>query len=89
MTKTTLAQEFQQLNYSQALESDKEAQAWLEQNERRFGHYIDGAFVGQADATLVDVYNPATSEVLAQIEVATSKQIDLAIASARKAQPSW
>ena len=89
MTKTTLAQDFQQLNYSQALESDKEAQAWLEQNERRFGHYIDGAFVGQADATLVDVYNPATSEVLAQIEVATSKQIDLAIASARKAQPSW
>ncbi|MFT7179135.1 MAG: aldehyde dehydrogenase (NAD+) [Oceanospirillaceae bacterium] len=89
MTKTTLIQDFEQLNYSQALESDSEAQAWLQQNERRFGHYINGAFVSQADAQLIDVCNPATSEVLAQIEIATNEQVDLAIASARDAQPNW
>jgi aldehyde dehydrogenase (NAD+) len=86
---TTILQEFQQLNYSQALESDSEAQAWLQQNNRRFGHYIDGAFVSQADASLIDVCNPSTSELLAQIEVASDEQVDIAIASARQAQPSW
>jgi aldehyde dehydrogenase (NAD+) len=89
MTKMTLTQDFEQLNYSQALESDREAQAWLQKNERRFGHYINGCFVSQADAELIDVYNPATEERLAQIEVATSEQIDIAIASARAAQPGW
>tara|TARA_B110000503_G_scaffold69628_1_gene108515 strand:+ start:4314 stop:6761 length:2448 start_codon:yes stop_codon:yes gene_type:complete len=89
MTKTTLIQDFELLNYSQALESDSEAQAWLHQNERRFGHYINGAFVSQADAQLIDVCDPATSEVLAQIEIATSEQVDIAIASARDAQPNW
>ena len=89
MTKMTLTQEFEQLNYSQALESDSQAQAWLQQNNRRFGHYISGAFVSQPDAALVDVCNPSTSEMLAQIEVATSEQIDAAISSARKAQAGW
>ena len=85
----TLLNEFEQLNYSQALESDSQAQAWLQQNQRRFGHYIDGAFTGEVEATLVEVLNPATSEVLAHIEVASKEQIDLAIASARVAQPDW
>ncbi len=79
----TLIQEFDQLNYSQALESDAEAQAWLQSKGRRFGHYINGAFVSAADAQLIDVTNPATGKVLAQIEAATSAQVDQAIASAR------
>ena len=89
MTKMTLSQDFEQLNYSQALESDSEARAWLQENNHRFGHYVNGAFISQADAELIDVYNPATEERLVQIEVATSEQIDMAIASARAAQPSW
>ena len=85
----TLLNEFEQLNYSQALESDAQAQVWLQQNQCHFGHYIDGAFTSEADASLVEVLNPATSEVLAHIEVASKEQIDLAIASARVAQPVW
>ena len=88
-TKMTLLNEFEQLNYSQALESDAQAQAWLQQNQCRFGHYIDGAFTSEVDASIVKVLNPATSEVLAHIEVASKEQIDLAIASARVAQPAW
>ena len=89
MTKMTLTEEFKQLNYSQALESDSQAQAWLQQNERRFGHYINGAFVSELGAALIDVCNPSTSEVLAQIEVATSEQISTAVSSAREAQVGW
>ena len=89
MTKMTLTQEFEQLNYSQALESDSQAQEWLQKNQRRFGHYINGEFVSQTDAPVIDVYNPATSDLLAQIEVASSEQVDKAISCARQAQPSW
>ena len=85
----TLTQEFEQLNYSQALESDSQSQAWLQEHQRRFGHYINGEFVSQTDAALIDVYNPATSDLLAQIEAATTEQVDQAISCAREAQPSW
>jgi aldehyde dehydrogenase (NAD+) len=85
----TLQQEFEQLNYSQALESDVEAQAWLTQHQRRFGHYVNGVFVSQQGAQLQEVTNPATAELLAHIEVANADQIDQAVDAARKAQPSW
>jgi len=49
----TLQQEFEQLNYSQALESDGEAQAWLTQHQRRFGHYVNGVFVSQQGAHIL------------------------------------
>lgn len=89
MTTMTLIQEFETLNYSQALESDSQAQAWLEQNERRFGHYINGVFVSQADASLLEVLNPSNADVLAHIEVATAEQVTDAITSARAAQSGW
>ncbi|MCS5559359.1 MAG: aldehyde dehydrogenase family protein [Oceanospirillaceae bacterium] len=85
----TLQHEFEKLNYSQALESDAEAQSWLTRHDRHFGHYVDGAFVSQDDAQLVDVTNPATSELLAQVEIANAQQIDQAVDAARRAQPSW
>ncbi|MDC9719597.1 MAG: aldehyde dehydrogenase family protein [Gammaproteobacteria bacterium] len=85
----TLTQEFHNLNYSQALESSSEAQAWLEQQNRRFGHYIDGQFVSHSKAAFIEVTNPATGEALSQIEVATDEQVDAAVAAARKAQPDW
>lgn len=85
----TLVEEFNNLNYSQALESASEAQAWLEQSNRRFGHYIDGQFVSESDAELIEVTNPATGDLLGQIEVATQLQVDVAVAAARRAQPIW
>ena len=38
----TLIKSFDSLDYSDALESSKEAQDWLENNERRFGQLING-----------------------------------------------
>jgi len=85
----TLLKSFEDLDYSEALESHKEAQEWLESNDRRFGQLINGTFVTDKSAKLIESLNPSNSELLAQIEIANSEQLESAVKSARKAQPSW
>ena len=85
----TLLESFKELNYSQALESDAIALEWLKQNGNRFGQYIDGKFVTNNKAKLIDVHCPSNSSVLAKIEIANKHQIDIAVKAALKAQPKW
>jgi len=40
----TLLKSFEELDYSEALESSTEAQKWLEKHSRRFGQFINGKF---------------------------------------------
>ena len=47
----TLLKSFDNLDYSEAFESNKEAQDWLEKNGRRFGQLINGK--------LFQIINPA------------------------------
>ena len=68
----TLLKSFEDLDYSEALESNKEAQDWLESNNRRFGQLINGKFVSVKNAKLIESLNPSTSELLAHIEIANS-----------------
>lgn len=66
----TLIKSFEELDYSQALESDSEALAWLKKQGNQFGQYINGKFITQKTASLIAVNNPANSELLAHIEIA-------------------
>ena len=43
----TLLKSFDNLEYSEAFESNKKAQEWLETNGRRFGQLINGQFVSK------------------------------------------
>ncbi|PIE39312.1 MAG: succinate-semialdehyde dehydrogenase (NADP(+)) [Gammaproteobacteria bacterium] len=49
--------------------------------------FINGEW--QDGGALIDVYNPATGEVLAQVADAKLAQVDAAIAAARRAQKAW
>jgi malonate-semialdehyde dehydrogenase (acetylating)/methylmalonate-semialdehyde dehydrogenase len=52
-------------------------------------HYIDGvAFTGSSQR-YADVFNPATGQVTSQVPLATSADVDAAVASANKAWPAW
>ena len=84
-----LSKSIEELEYSQALESDKEAIAWLESNGRKFGQFIGGEFLFQKNADHIKVTNPADSSTLAAIEVADDKTVDLAVTAAAKSQKSW
>jgi aldehyde dehydrogenase (NAD+) len=85
----TILKSFDNLEYSEAFESSKEAQEWLEKNSRRFGQLINGQFVSNKDSDLIASLDPSNGELLANIEIANSQQLDSAVSSARKAQPAW
>ena len=75
------------MDYGPAPESTKEALAWLDRHERRFGLFIDNAWSEAAD-TFAST-NPADGAELAQLTQASSEDVDRAVAAARRAQPGW
>ena len=83
----TINEILQTMDYGPAPESTKEAQAWLDQHERRFGLFIDNAWTPAAD-TFAST-NPADGKELAQVTQASSADIDRAVEAARRAQPGW
>ncbi|WP_435190139.1 aldehyde dehydrogenase family protein [Pseudothioglobus sp. nBUS_23] len=85
----TILKSFDSLEYSEAFESSKEAHVWLEKNNRRFGQLINGRFVSNNKSDLIATLDPSNGELLANIEIANSKQLDSAVSAARKAQPAW
>ncbi|WP_040259679.1 betaine-aldehyde dehydrogenase [Pseudomonas massiliensis] len=51
--------------------------------------YIDGGYVDASDDRVFDAINPATGEVLAQVQRATAADVEKAVASAEKGQKIW
>lgn len=53
------------------------------------GHYVNGQkFAGQSDR-FQDVFNPATGAVTGQVSLATTGDVDAAVAAAKAAFPAW
>lgn len=51
--------------------------------------YIDGLWVDSIGAARLSVYNPSTEAVLADVAAANAEDVDLAVASAKRAFPQW
>jgi aldehyde dehydrogenase (NAD+) len=77
------------MSYGPAPESAKPAQAWLDAHERRFGHFIDGAFTKPGKGRLFESINPANRQPLAQLTQATQAEVDAAVDAARRAAEGW
>ena len=83
----TIKEILQTMDYGPALETTKEAQAWLDQHGRRFGLFIDNAWTEALD-TFAST-NPADGVELAQVTQATNDDVERAVLAARRAQPGW
>jgi aldehyde dehydrogenase (NAD+) len=83
----TIKEIFDRMDYGPAPEGNAEVKAWLARHKGSFGHFIDGAFAkpGAVFATK----NPANGETLATVTQGSAKDIDAAVAAARRAQPKW
>ena len=83
----TIKEIFDRMDYGPAPEGNAEAKAWLAKHKATFGHFIDGGFAkpGAGFATK----NPANGDTLALVTQGTAKDIDTAVAAARRAQPKW
>lgn len=75
------------MDYGPSPESADVALAWLAQHKRRFGHFIDGAWV--AGSKHFDSLNPATGKALAAIAQGDAKLVDRAVQAAEAALPAW
>ena len=78
---------FETMDYGPAPESRAEALEWIASHKGRFGHYIGGAWTKPGRS--FETRSPATGEVLAKISQGSAKQVDAAVAAARKAQKGW
>ena len=54
-----------------------------------YGHFIAGAPVAGASGRNGDVFNPSTGEIKAQVALASSAEVDTAVAAAKAAQLEW
>ena len=52
-------------------------------------NFIDGEFVDAADGATEEVTNPATGDVIAEMQLSTEKDVDRAVAAAKRAFPGW
>ncbi len=75
------------MDYGPSPESQKEALAWLEQHQRRFGLFINDAW--SVPGNTFASFNPADGKELAQLTQATTADVDRAVAAARAALAGW
>src|SRR5262245_60347416 len=52
-------------------------------------NFIQGAWVPSSGGTLLDVKNPATGQLLAQVPLSTAGDVDRAVRAAQAAFPAW
>lgn len=77
------------MDYGPSPESNTHVKDWLATHAAGFGHFINGSFVKPSGARMLDVFNPATGEKLATVPQGTAKDVDAAVAAARKAFKGW
>ena len=63
----SIAEKFVAMEYGPAPEDPKEALAWLDHHERRFGHFINGSWIEPSAGEYFDTTDPSTGEKLAGI----------------------
>jgi aldehyde dehydrogenase (NAD+) len=83
----TVAELFQSMEYGPAPESDAPARAWLAAHDGAFGHFIGGAWTKPGKT--FETIDPSTGARLARVTQGTAKDVDAAVAAARKAYPAW
>jgi malonate-semialdehyde dehydrogenase (acetylating) / methylmalonate-semialdehyde dehydrogenase len=56
---------------------------------KRISHWIDGQVVASTSGRSGPVYDPATGEVQAEVDLASAEELDRAVAVAKAALPAW
>lgn len=85
----TIAEIFDTMDYGPAPESDAPALAWLAQHKHTFKCFIGGKWTRSKGADTFETFNPATRDILATLTQAADKDVDNAVAAAKKAQTDW
>ena len=80
---------YEQMSWGTAPEGADLAIQWLDDHQRKFGHFINGEFVDSAAGAFFASVNPATGEHLAAVSYGSTEDVNRAVSAARSAQPNW
>lgn len=89
MANTTLAEKLRSMEYGVAPEDSALALAWLDSFQRRFGHFIGGAWYAPAQGGYFETCDPSTGDKIADIAGGSAADVDAAVKAARAALPGW
>jgi aldehyde dehydrogenase (NAD+) len=85
----SIAEKFASMEYGPAPEDPKEALAWLDRHQRRFGLFIDGTWQSPVAGGYFDTLDPSNGEKLASVAQGSATDIDTAVRAARTASSKW
>jgi aldehyde dehydrogenase (NAD+) len=85
----SIAEKFVAMEYGPAPEDPKEVLRWLDHHQRRFGHFIGGAWRQPVEGKWFDTTDPSTDEKLAVVAQGSAGDVDAAVRAARAALPKW
>src|SRR6266849_1917789 len=84
-----IVEKFISMEYGAAPEDPREALLWLDGHSRRFGHFINGAWLNPASGQYFDTTDPSTGDKLASVAQGTLADINAAVEAARGALGVW
>lgn len=84
----TLQEEFNNLDYSSAMESRQAADEWLATQGKQFSHFVGGQWLS-SDSFPIAVINPADGEQLATVACAAEAEVNQAVQAAVEAHTAW
>ena len=85
----SIVEKFMTMEYGPAPEDPREAVAWLDVHQRRFGHFINGDWLAPATGSYFETADPSTGEKLATVAQGSAEDVDRAVKAARAALPGW
>jgi len=89
-TSPSVSEVFNSMEYGPALESDKVAQKWMEDHDRKFGLFINNEWVHPEGRKFYETKSPAGGgEFLAKTTQGTAEDVEAAVAAASTAHNSW
>jgi len=84
-----IKQIYEKMEYGPAPESAAPALEWLARHGNKFSLFIDGKWQAPLTGKYFDSINPSNKSFLSKIAEGGKKDIDKAVAAARKALPGW
>src|SRR5437762_2277373 len=85
----SVVEKFLTMEYGPAPEDPREALAWLDAHQRRFGHYIGGTWRAPTAGEYFDTNDPSTGEKLASVAQGSEADVAAAVEAARAALAPW
>ena len=89
VTNPSIGEIFASMEYGPAPESDKIAQNWLDDHNRKFGLFINNEWVHPEGRKTYETKSPATGAVLSGTTQGNSEDVDQAVSAAREAHNTW